>query len=301
MQKKTRGFAAVLFVVAACAGMAPPEPGEPASPTTEPMRLPKGVRAIREIAYVERGSQAQRLDLYLPEKSPDKPMPLIVYFHGGAWHKGTKDRPSAQVKFVPRGYAVASVEYRFSQEAVFPAQIYDAKAAVRYLRAHAAEYHLDPARVAVWGTSAGGHLAALLGTSGGVKELEGDLGNASQSSAVQAVVDCYGPADLSKAMIPPSVKAFLGGTPQEKPDLVRLASPLSFVSKTSPPFLILHGDADTTVPVEQSKALAEALGTAGADVKITVLPGAGHGTDQFKAPEIRKEIEDFLDAKLLGR
>lgn len=280
---------------------AAPKPADGTDAPLEPMRLPKGTRVLKDLAYVANPSPNQHLDLYLPEVLPEKPMPVIVFFHGGAWHKGTKDRPSAAVKFVPKGYAVASVEYRFTQEAPFPAQIHDAKAAVRYLRAHAGEYHFDTSHFASWGTSAGGHLAALLGTSNDNKDLEGDLGNAGFSSSIQAVVDCYGPADLSKHMINPSLNALLGGTPEEKPDVARQASPLTFVSKSSPPFLILHGDADPVVPVDQSKAFAAALKTAGADVTLMLVPGGGHGGDQFKLPEYPKAIEAFLERTMKGK
>ena len=140
------------------------------------------------------GQPRQKLDLYVPATAKG---PLIVWIHGGGWVGGSKDNPPG-LAMLAGGCCVASVEYRFSQEAPFPAQIFDAKSAIRFLRAHAGEYQLDPARVGAWGTSSGAHLAALLGTSADVKELEGDLGNTDQSSRVQAVVDCYGPAVLDR-------------------------------------------------------------------------------------------------------
>ena len=155
---------------------------------------PKGVQALRNLPYVANGHERQRLDLYLPEKAEGR-LPLIVWIHGGAWWAGSKEDCPA-VPLAAKGYAVASINYRFSQHAVFPAQIEDCKAAIRWLRANAAKYHLDADHIGVWGASAGGHLVALLGTTGGVKELEGKGGNLDQSSRVQCVVDWFGPTDF---------------------------------------------------------------------------------------------------------
>ena len=147
--------------------------------------------AQRDLVYARAGAKDLLLDLYLPEGAP-RPLPLVVWIHGGGWRNGAKEQTPAR-RLVERGYAVASINYRLSGEAIFPAQIHDCKAAVRWLRANAAKYGLDAGRVAAWGSSAGGHLVALLGTSGGIMELEGGLGNADQSSRVQAVVDFFGP------------------------------------------------------------------------------------------------------------
>ncbi len=152
-----------------------------------PSRLPEGVEVLRDLPYIEDGHERHRLDLYLPQKAEGQ-LPLIVWIHGGAWQAGSKNGCPA-VSFVGKGYAVASINYRLSQHAVFPAQIEDCKAAIRWLRAQAKKYHLAPDHVGVWGASAGGHLVALLGTSGNVKEFEGEGGNLDQSSRVQCVVD----------------------------------------------------------------------------------------------------------------
>ena len=149
----------------------------------------------QDLEYVEGGHERNRLDLYLPEKAEDR-LPLIVWIHGGAWYAGSKEGCPA-VPFAAKGYAVASINYRLSQHAIFPAQIEDCKAAIRWLRANAAKYNLDPDHIGVWGASAGGHLVALLGTTAGVKELEGQGGNLDQSSRVQCVVDWFGPTDLT--------------------------------------------------------------------------------------------------------
>ncbi len=158
--------------------------------------VPAGVKAERNIPYVEHGHRRQVLDLFLPEQSSDKPLPLMIWIHGGAWMAGSQASPPV-LYLVPKGFAVASIQYRFSSDAIWPAQSYDCKAAIRFLRANAAKYNLDPDHFGVGGDSAGGHLAAFVGTSGDVKEMEGDLGNPNVSSRVQAVVDWFGPTDVT--------------------------------------------------------------------------------------------------------
>jgi acetyl esterase/lipase len=262
--------------------------------------LPKGVKAMRDLAYVPDGHERQKLDLYLPEKA-DGALPVVVWIHGGAWRAGSKDRCPA-VFLVPKGYAVASINYRLSQHAVFPAQIEDCKAAIRWLRANAKKYHLDPKRVGVWGASAGGHLVALLGTTGNMKGLEGK-GNLDQSSKVQCVVDWFGPTDFRNAPRgsdnPNSpVTQLLGGPASKEKEKAAQASPLAHVHKGCPPFLIMHGDQDKTVALAQSEKLAEALKKADVPVKLVVLKGDGHGGPQFRNEESRKRIEAFFDKYL---
>ncbi|HEV3142992.1 MAG TPA: alpha/beta hydrolase, partial [Gemmataceae bacterium] len=157
-------------------------------------KLPEGARAEKNLEYGPH--ERNQLDLYLPKS--DGPNPLIVWVHGGAWWAGSKDGGIAPLPLLEKGYAIASINYRYSKQAIFPAQIEDCKAAVRFLRANAKKYHLDSDHVGVIGASAGGHLVALLGTTGDVKELEGDGLNKEFSSRVQAVVDVFGPADLTK-------------------------------------------------------------------------------------------------------
>ena len=263
----------------------------------KPGRLPEGVTAKRNLAYVENGHQRQQLDLYLPEKL-DGRLPLIVWIHGGAWLGGSKDSCPA-VSFVPKGYAVASINYRLSQHAVFPAQIEDCKAAIRWLRAHAAEYHLDAEHIGVWGASAGGHLVALLGTTGGVKELEGPSGNLDQSSRVQCVVDWFGPANLETMAgghnAPNSPESrLIGGAVSEHLEKARQASPVTYVDKNSAPFLIMHGEADKVVPPGQSDELAAVLKKAGVAVQLQVVKGDGHGGTGFASAENRQLMEDFF-------
>src|SRR5262249_44838326 len=161
--------------------------------TAQPARpkLPEGTKAHANLEYVPGGHARQRLDLYVPAKA-DTPLPVIVWVHGGAWLGGGKGGGGPAVPLVGKGYAVASINYRLSQHAVFPAQIEDCKAAIRWLRANAKTYNLNPERIGVWGASAGGHLVALLGTSGDALDREGKGGNADQSSRVQAAVGFFG-------------------------------------------------------------------------------------------------------------
>ena len=266
------------------------------------------VPVLKDAAYAT-GSSAQKLDLYVPAGSG--PFPLIINIHGGGFMMGDKGNPDMADAFLAAGYAVASINYRLSGEAKAPAQIQDAKAAVRWLRANAAKYKLDPQRFASFGASAGGNLAALLGTSCGAAALEGpELGNADQSSCVQAVVDWFGPTDFlqmdaqfagtacpvdhNAANSPESM--LIGAPIQTKPEAARVMNPIAYVSAKAPPFLIQHGTADCNVPPQQGKLLADALTPLiGADkVTYTLIQGAGHGGSQFSAAENQKLVMDFL-------
>lgn len=279
-------------------------------PPLRPKNLPAGATMELDLHYGDAPGRGQLLDLYLPEKIT-APLPLLIWIHGGGWSGGDKAGCPA-LAMIPRGYAVASLNYRLSQEARFPAQIQDCKGAIRWLRAHAQQYHLDPQHIGVWGASAGGHLVALLGTSGGEKEIEGNVGgNLDQSSAVQCVIDWFGPSDMSvffdqAATAPNIFKAdpdrspiatLFGGPVRDHLDLVRLANPITFVKKGNPPFLIVHGDKDTLVPVAQSEMLADALKKAGDEVSLEVLEGAGHGNG-FDKPALRDLMADFVDKHL---
>lgn len=277
--------------------------GASAAAQERPRGLPEGAKFLRNQEYVPGGHERQKLDLYLP--AGDGPFPVLVWVHGGGWQAGSKDRCPA-VPLVGRGYAVVSINYRLSQHARFPAQIEDCKAAVRWLRAQAGKYHLDKDRFGAWGASAGGHLVALLGTSGGAKDLEGKGAGPEESSRVQAVVDWFGPTDLTRMRgghdRPNSPEAkLLGGPVQENKALAAKANPVAYVSHDSPPFLIMHGDKDRTVPFSQSQLLAEALIRAGVEVDFVPVPGAGHGGRQFGSPANRKLITEFFDRHLKRR
>ena len=262
--------------------------------------LPPGTNVLKDLEYGHASGRAMHLDLYLPEKT-DKPLPLIIWIHGGAWMAGSKDAPSPALRFVKAGYAVAQVGYRLSQEAKFPAQIHDCKAAVRWLRANADKYNLDPNKFVAWGASAGGHLVALLGVTGGTAELEGTVNDLKQSSRVQAVIDWFGPTDFLhigepesdlKHNAPDSPESkLIGGPVLENKDKAAKASPITYVSKDAPPFLIMHGDKDRTVPFDQSERLYHALKKAGVDATFVPMKGAGHG---FGGPDAMSHLQAFL-------
>ena len=264
-------------------------------------KKPDSERLLRDLAYVENGHEQQKLDLYLPEKPNG---PLLVWIHGGGWEGGSKDSPPG-LQMLKMGVAVASVEYRFSQHAPFPAQIEDCKAAIRWLRAHAEEYGYGKDKVAAWGASAGGHLVALLGVTGGVKDF--DVGeNLDESSAVQSVIDWFGPADLPgysenlpTAMVqrenPDSVLArLLGGPVSKKMELAKRASPVNWVTKDAAPMLIMQGTKDPLVPLDQSERLFKKMKAAGADVTLDVIEGAGHGGPEFTTDEKVQLMMGFL-------
>ncbi|HNY77605.1 MAG: alpha/beta hydrolase [Sedimentisphaerales bacterium] len=259
-----------------------------------------GVRTLKDIAYVPDGHARQKLDLYLTAAEPNAPRPLIVWVHGGAWQAGSKEGCPA-VGFVEKGYAVASINYRLSRHAIFPAQIQDCQAAIRWLRAHAGEHRIDPNRFGVWGGSAGGHLVALLGTAGNVEAF--DVGShAGVSSRVQAVCDFFGPTDFAKMSrfwttmdhdAPDSPESrLIGGPVQESPELVRRANPITYVTKDDPPFLIVHGDKDPLVPHNQSQMLYDALTKAGVEVTFYTVRGGGHGG--FKDPQVETLVDQFF-------
>lgn len=278
---------------------------QPAPSATRPApRLPEGTQVLRDLAYVPNGHERQKLDLYLPAKG--EKLPLIIWVHGGAWVGGSKDRCPA-LPLLAEGYAVASINYRLSQHAIFPAQIEDCKAAIRWLRANAAQYRLNPDRFGAWGSSAGGHLVALLGTAGDVQEFEVG-GHTDVSSRVQAVCDWFGPTDMTQmskfkstmdhdAANSPESK-LLGGPVQERRQQAARANPITFVTKDDPPFLIMHGDQDPLVPMNQSELLAAALKQAGVEHTFHVVKGAGHG---FGGPEIQKMVRDFFARHLQAK
>ena len=283
--------------------------------TTLLAQLPAGIKMEKDIAYIEGGDEAQKLDLYLPETTSEKPLPLIVHIHGGGWRAGNKF-PCPVTPLVLKGYAVASIEYRFSQKAIFPAQIQDCQAAIRWLRAHAKQYNLDTDHLGAVGGSAGGHLSALVGTSGGKKAFPAIGGHLDQSDRVQAVIDIYGPADFTtvvqQAAEDKNVKnifafntpsdpysSLIGSKLDDKPK-ADAVSPVHYVSKDNPPFLILHGTHDTLVPYAQSVQLEAALKAQNIPVWLQTLPGAGHGGPAFGKPAVIQFMQTFFDKHLKG-
>jgi acetyl esterase/lipase len=283
-----------------------------------PGGMPKGKTAgIKnkwlDIAYANL-SPAQKLDIYLPDDTT-KIYPVIISVHGGAFMFGDKadGQVNAMLEGLKRGYAVVSINYRLSGEALFPKNINDVKAAIHWVKANAKQYKLNPDKIALWGGSAGGNLSALAGTSGNVKELEDlSLGNASQSSLVQAVVDWFGPTDFlkmdeqliatgngkpdhSEANSPES--KVLGQKITAIPDKVKLANPETYITKDDPPFLVMHGSKDHLVPTQQSENFAAKLKEVLGEKKVTlhVLQGAKHGGPEFETAENLNRVFAFLD------
>ena len=274
------------------------------APPTEPtVPVPQPAADHRDLAYTS-VPRRLALDLYTPAGTP--PFPVVVWIHGGSWVSGVRDifpgHPALRLR--DRGYAVATIDYRLVPEGFFPAQSHDCKAALRWLRANADRYGLDRNRIAAWGASAGGHLAALLGTGGGLAALE-DLsqGHPGESSRVQAVVDWFGPADyrLADAQQQLTAALLLGCPIALCPDKAALASPVSHVDGADPPFLIQHGTADRVVPIDHSEALHGELLAAAVRSTFTRLDGAGHATAEFLTAENLARIDAFLDAELRGR
>jgi acetyl esterase/lipase len=269
------------------------------------------------LSYVNAGAPAQKLDLYLPPTGA-APFPTVIWIHGGGWSIGDKADVGVAKRLVCRGYAVASINYRLSGAAKFPAQIYDVKAAIRYLRANAAAYNLDANRFASFGSSAGGHLASLAGTSGGVADLEDlSLGNANFSSSVQAAVAWYGPSDFAKmdaqllAQGCSANSATHGGRDSPESNLlgctvsepacasaILRANPATYVNAGTPPMLFMHGTQDCTVPNGQSTVMKTAMDTfARCSAKRNVL-GAAHGGLAWDTVPVQDAVSAFLDIVL---
>tara|TARA_R110002072_G_scaffold302710_2_gene487670 strand:- start:196750 stop:197883 length:1134 start_codon:yes stop_codon:yes gene_type:complete len=266
-----------------------------------------------DLAYAGTDNPRQKLDLYLPKKrSSDKPLPLIAFIHGGGWKNGDKRGGLRRVAtLVESGEFVgASIGYRLTDEAIWPAQIHDCKAAIRWLRAHAEEFGFDPDRIAVMGSSAGGHLVAMLGTSGDVKKLDGNLGDHNDvSSRVNCVIDEYGPTNfLTMNDSPGRMDHLAADSPESKllgqqitkvPELVSEASPVTHVTKDDPPILIIHGTNDPLVPYQQSVVFTETLNAVGVPVILQRIENGEHGG--FGSDEVNARTKAFLEKYLLGR
>jgi len=279
------------------------KPTDPRTSRTTP-RIPENVRAMLDIPYAATDNPRQCLDLLLPKTAKSmEPLPVIAFIHGGGWKSGSKDRGHGRVmQFVARGeYAGVSIGYRLTNEAAWPAQIHDCKAAIRWIRANAKTHNLDPDRIAVMGCSAGGHLAAMLGTSGDLKQLEGTLGeNRGVSSRVTCVVNQYGPSDfLMIDHTPRNLAELLGGTVEEKKQTAEEASPITWVSADDPPFLMIHGTKDPVVPIRQSERLAETLKKQHVEALFIHVNEGAHG--EFRSPELNRRIGLFFDRHLRGR
>jgi len=308
--KKTVLFLSILFLFG-CIGMQ----GQ------APYPLTGEITEFKDIEYANL-SMKNRLDIYVPQEGSG-PFPAIIWIHGGGWISGSKE--DCQGKELSRyGYAVACVGYRLSTEAKFPAQIHDIKAAIRWLRANSDRYNIDPERIGVFGPSAGGHLAALAGSGGNAPGLEGNVGVSGYSSMVQAVADWYGPTDfLAPEVIGLGGKvdmnnsdpeyynmnekyaaSFLIGTPVENStEKARAANPITYVDQDDPPFLLMHGTSDTTVPYNQSILLYQALNGSGIEVEFIPVIGGGHGgwgmfDEEGVAGEQMRATIDFFERNL---
>jgi acetyl esterase/lipase len=298
-----QGLALALLTCAAPSAVAQPGKGA---------KLPDSVKLEADIPYAGTNNPRQRLNLLLPKAPKDNlPLPVIVYIHGGAWLGGDRAGGHGRLAgYVAGGeYAGVSVGYRLTGEAIWPAQIHDCKAAIRWIRANAKKYNLDPDKIGVIGDSAGGHLVAILGTSGSVKTLEGDLGPFKDvSSRVQCVVDEFGPAEILAMQGggskmdhdgPNSPEGKLvGGRVSDKKEVAIAASPVTYVAADNPPFLIIHGNKDPLVPHSQSERLSAALKKAKVECYFITVDGGGHGG--FRNPEIQERERQFFDKCLRG-
>lgn len=271
------------------------------------LKTPPGVTRKRNIEYARVERKSLLLDLYTPKKQPAEKLPVLIYIHGGSWLGGSKF-------FCPIGFmatgnvAIASINYRLSGEAKFPAQIHDCKGAVRWLRANAEKHHLDAERIGVFGVSAGGHLAALLATTTDLLALEGDVGgNLNHSSRVRCVCAFYPPTELNQLVTdaytrknPDGLVArLIGGAVEKNIEKALAASPVTYASSNSAPIFLMHGEKDTLVPASQSRLLYDALKKSGAEVQLEIIPGKGHGITA--PPPVAKEIYQFFNEHLLDK
>jgi acetyl esterase/lipase len=255
-----------------------------------------------DVVYTKAGDTELKLDMARPAEG-DGPFPAVLVIHGGAWRGGSKDSNRRILSdFAKRGYLAISPQYRFCPKEIFPAQVYDVKAAVRWVRSHAKEYKVDPEHIGAMGFSAGGHLSLMLGVTGPDDGLEGEVTGDAPSSRVQAVVNYFGPTDMAAADFPdvtkPLIRDFIGGTPEDKAEAATKASPVTFVSKDDPPVLTFQGTKDPLVPYTQAVRLTDALTSAGVAGRVELLIGAGHGWQGDDLMRTSNQTYDFFDRYL---
>lgn len=254
----------------------------------------RNVKITRDVEYGKAGERSLKLDLYQPAKPAAKKLPCIVWIHGGGWRGGNKASGSRLLGFVRTGnYVGVSVGYRLSGEAVWPAQIHDCKAAIRWVRTNAEEHGINPERIGLWGSSAGGHLVSLLATSSDVKELEGENGSPGVSSRVKCVVDYCGPTKMTVFKHPAVMQLF--GSEKAHKTHAKIASPATHVTKDDPPILIVHGTQDNVVPIAQAELFHKKLNEAGVDATFVKMEGGGHG---IGGKEITSRVAAFFDKHL---
>jgi acetyl esterase/lipase len=266
------------------------------------------VEVQSDVEYGKAGERSLKLDVIKPKVASDKPRACVVWIHGGGWQNGNKSSGVGRLAgLVATGdYVGVSVGYRLTDEATWPGQIHDCKAAIRWVRANAKSLGIDPDKIGVWGSSAGGHLVSMLGTSGEVKELEGKNGTPDVSSRVTCVVDFCGPSDfLAMGKDNPKLKdpagpvyKLLGGPASEKEDVAKSASPVTFVTADDPPFLIVHGTDDRTVAIRQAEILYDAQKKVGNNTTFVKITGGGHG---IGGPKVDERVTTFLAKHLLGK
>ncbi|OOG78237.1 alpha/beta hydrolase [Algoriphagus sp. A40] len=268
--------------------------------------FPEGTTLHGNIPYQNDTLKKHLLDIYLPPNATGK-VPLVIWVHGGGWLSNDKYADMGYMKetiaeIINQGYALASIDYRFSTQAVFPAQMLDCNTAISYLYDHAKDYGFDRDRIALMGFSAGGHLASMLGLSKNNAVDAFFMPGSSKAFDFKAVVDFYGPADLTLfpgAIDPKSPEGLLiGAAPLDRPDLAKIASPVSYIDKNDPPFLIIHGEKDDLVSPRQSQLLHAWLKVSGVPADLIVVPGAPHFGTMFDADEIRVRVMDFLKREL---
>ena len=273
-----------------------------------PPALADKIAVETDMEYGKAGDRSLKLDVIRPKQDSQEPRPAIVWIHGGGWQAGNKNSGTQRLAgLVSSGeYVGVSVGYRLTDVASWPAQIHDCKAAIRWVRANAKKYNINPDKIGVWGASAGGHLVSLLGTSGDVAELEGENGTPGVSSRVTCVVDFCGPSDFlaigtsNPRLNDPGSPVFklLGGPLSEKQDAAKQASPVTYVTKDDPPFLIMHGTDDRTVSIRQAELLSAKAKDAGINVTFVKIDGGAHG---FGGEEVNARVKAFLEKHLLGK
>lgn len=282
----------------------------------DPQWLPGQIEQIADLPFSGDGTAGPKLDLFrIRDVTFHAAQPLIIWLHGGGWMSGDKSRGVERIfPLVRAGFVGASVQYRLSQEAIFPAQIHDAKCAVRFLRHHARQYNIDPQRIGVWGASAGGHLASLLAVTGETRALDGARGWPETSSAVQAACSWYGPSDLNwMDQFPPGVTPALpsmtidsaegrlvGGPVSERQELVAMANPVRYVHPAVPPILLMHGDRDNYVPLASSERLHSALIAKSVPAYLHVIPGGHHNAFLWGDHHVQL-VQEFFDWHLKPR
>ncbi len=259
------------------------------------------IEISKDITYAEVDGKKLQLDIYKP-KAQKEPY-LIVWVHGGAWNTGSKENPP--LGLIPFGYALASVDFRASTEKPFPADVHDIKAAIRFLRANASKYGYKADKIIIWGSSSGGHLAALVATTNNNTALEGTLGDFTKtSSSVQGCIDFYGPTNFLTILNQstphglnvrlPALAILLGKPLDQVTELAKLASPVYQVDASDPPLFIVHGEQDIQVPINQSIELMSAYKSKGLKVQIEFIPDAGHSSPAYAKKELMEKIDIFL-------